>query len=449
MPRFEFVEGKSSKFWEIELQEESFTTRWGKIGTDGQETTKDFDSKAEARKEYDKLIQEKTKKGYVLVDGGGGPSIGKRNPDLEKAILENIDDVSRFLVYGDWLQENGDERGELVAIQARLLNGPDAALSKREKEIITALRERDFGAAAEMTEGDEAPVSVGYRLGFPSELRVAFTYDSWEEYGSDQPIQDILAAFFKNPASVFLRSLTIGMPDFDGECDFAPSISALAKVGKHEALRRLYIGDFEYPDDTEISWAQLGDVGKLWAVFPNLEHLELQGASIGLGKISAPKLKHLELRTGGLPKGAIKSIAGAELPSLEKLSVWTGSHSYGADSKIADWKPILDGKNLPKLTHLGVRNSEYSDDVAEALPKAGVLKQLREIDLSMGLLTEKGAQALAKHREAFAHLTNLNVSENALRPDAVALFSGWPNVSADGQEPDRGEGDYRYVQIGE
>jgi hypothetical protein len=65
------------------------------------------------------------------------------------------------------------------------------------------------------------------------------------------------------------------------------------------------------------------------------------------------------------------------------------------------------------------------------------------------LLTEKGAQALAKHREAFAHLKTLDVSENALGADAVALFSGWANVNAGGQEPDRGEGDYRYVQIGE
>jgi predicted DNA-binding WGR domain protein len=41
------------------------TTRWGKIGTDGQSKTKQFKDEAAAKKEYDKLIEEKTGKGYV------------------------------------------------------------------------------------------------------------------------------------------------------------------------------------------------------------------------------------------------------------------------------------------------------------------------------------------------------------------------------------------------
>ena len=62
---FEFVEGTSSKFWEISLDGTSFTTRFGKIGTDGQMSTKDWPSDAHALKEHDKLVAEKTKKGYV------------------------------------------------------------------------------------------------------------------------------------------------------------------------------------------------------------------------------------------------------------------------------------------------------------------------------------------------------------------------------------------------
>ncbi|MFO0668903.1 MAG: WGR domain-containing protein [Polyangiaceae bacterium] len=65
MPRYEFSEGTSNKFWEITLEGSSFTTRYGKIGTDGQVTLKEFDSADKAQKEYDKLVAEKTKKGYV------------------------------------------------------------------------------------------------------------------------------------------------------------------------------------------------------------------------------------------------------------------------------------------------------------------------------------------------------------------------------------------------
>jgi predicted DNA-binding WGR domain protein len=70
MPRYEFSEGSSNKFWQIDLSGKSFTTTYGKIGTSGQTTVKSFGSDADAKKEYDKLIAEKVKKGYSPADGG-------------------------------------------------------------------------------------------------------------------------------------------------------------------------------------------------------------------------------------------------------------------------------------------------------------------------------------------------------------------------------------------
>jgi DNA ligase-1 len=63
--RFEFVEGASSKFWVISKSGADVTTKWGRIGTDGQSKTKTFKDEAAAQKEYDKLVEEKTEKGYV------------------------------------------------------------------------------------------------------------------------------------------------------------------------------------------------------------------------------------------------------------------------------------------------------------------------------------------------------------------------------------------------
>jgi len=62
---FEFEDEKSSKFWQIEVEDESFTVTFGKIGTDGQTQTKDFDTEEQCLKEAQKLIDEKLKKGYV------------------------------------------------------------------------------------------------------------------------------------------------------------------------------------------------------------------------------------------------------------------------------------------------------------------------------------------------------------------------------------------------
>src|SRR6202012_4659627 len=72
MPRYEFKEGTSNKFWDITLDGSSFTTKYGKIGTDGQETIKEWDDDDQAKKEYDKIIAKKVKEGYKLVSGGGG-----------------------------------------------------------------------------------------------------------------------------------------------------------------------------------------------------------------------------------------------------------------------------------------------------------------------------------------------------------------------------------------
>ena len=70
MPRYEFSEGSSNKFWQIDLSGKSFTTTYGKIGTSGQTTVKSYKTDAEAKKEYDKLIAEKVKKGYSPAGGG-------------------------------------------------------------------------------------------------------------------------------------------------------------------------------------------------------------------------------------------------------------------------------------------------------------------------------------------------------------------------------------------
>ena len=75
MRRFEFIEGGSSKFWEIALAGDAVTVRYGRIGTQGQAQTKAHASAAKAQTEHDKLIREKTGKGYVEVSVAGVPAV--------------------------------------------------------------------------------------------------------------------------------------------------------------------------------------------------------------------------------------------------------------------------------------------------------------------------------------------------------------------------------------
>jgi DNA ligase-1 len=62
---FEFVDGTSSKFWEVTQSDNAMTTRWGRIGSAGQSKTKTFADGAAAAKQVAKLIAEKTKEGYA------------------------------------------------------------------------------------------------------------------------------------------------------------------------------------------------------------------------------------------------------------------------------------------------------------------------------------------------------------------------------------------------
>ena len=84
---FEFVDDSSSKFWEVTLNGSEFTVRFGKIGTAGQSKTKDAGSQEKALSEVDKLIREKTGKGYKEVGGAAPtPAVGSAK---EKSAASN------------------------------------------------------------------------------------------------------------------------------------------------------------------------------------------------------------------------------------------------------------------------------------------------------------------------------------------------------------------------
>ena len=66
---FEFKDDKSSKFWEITQAGSKVTVRYGKTGTHGQTQEKVFADASDASKHVEKLVTEKTGKGYVGRDG--------------------------------------------------------------------------------------------------------------------------------------------------------------------------------------------------------------------------------------------------------------------------------------------------------------------------------------------------------------------------------------------
>lgn len=100
---FEFVDAKSSKFWEVWIEGTTVFTRFGKIGVNGQTTIKEFPDLSSAEKARGKAIDKKTKSGYVE-----GTSVEIQEPiataqlatyEIIQAVMESEVDSDRKTPY--------------------------------------------------------------------------------------------------------------------------------------------------------------------------------------------------------------------------------------------------------------------------------------------------------------------------------------------------------------
>ena len=159
-------------------------------------------------------------------------------------------------------------------------------------------------------------------------------------------------------------------------------------------LRALFIGNVT-DKKWNISWITQGNYAPILAAYPQLESLVIRGgAGLSFGAVQHQQLKTLVVQTTGLPAQAVRELAAADLPALEHLELWLGCAYHGGDSTVADLQPILNGTGLPNLTTLALRNCEYADDLAQALAHAPILERIKVLDLSLGNLSDVGAEAL-------------------------------------------------------
>ena len=474
MSRYEYSDDKSNKFWEIELGGSSHTVRYGRIGTDGQTKTKEFADRAAAEKDYDKMTASKVKKGYALASGAAPPAATKpaaatANTELEEAILANPTDDAAWAVYGDWLQTQGDPRGELAAVQLALASSPSSSAGEqlaREQAILkehgealypTKLRQQieahetqrpaKSGNNLTMSAWDSDGAKAMWHAGFIRSLKLA------RGNPDDCPhsLIDLVKATLGHPSVRLLAELTIGAL---GECEEYDYNEVTAEVAGHvfTNLRSLEIADF-LSEQSELSWSRLGDLGPIWKNTPRLEKLHANGGSFDLGTMDLPKLREFLLYTAGLSADAIRSVLGASWPALEKLDLMFGADEYGAEGSVELIAPLLSGERFAAVRHLGLMNSEFADSLAEALPGAAISKQLESLDLSLGTMTKKGALLLAAGASSFTNLKSLSVDDNYIDNQAeAALKTAFPFINIGGQEKldeYEEEEDWRYVRVGE
>lgn len=129
--RFEFSEGGSSKFWEIWQSGSEVHTRYGRIGSDGQTTVKTEADAARAQKVYDKLVKEKTAKGYTLVSGAtaaASPSPSPAASAATKAPARPRAEVMPWMAMGLGYRSADFDADDVYVISCRLNDDGDLAV---------------------------------------------------------------------------------------------------------------------------------------------------------------------------------------------------------------------------------------------------------------------------------------------------------------------------------
>jgi uncharacterized protein (TIGR02996 family) len=464
--RFEFSEGGSNKFWEITVDGNAHTVRYGKIGTPGQEKTKSFGSEAAAQADADKLIAEKTKKGYTEVSGGGGggdagPPAPELDPKELAAQLAAIDadptNPDVYLVFADWLQGKGHPWGTLIAIQHGIETATSSAkkveLAKEEQKLLQSQGAAILGELARAGR----PTRFTWHYGFITEAIIASPTDKIV-------LKERVETLFKLPAARGIEKLTLHAQParFEPHQDWDTSMDDVvdpwkevvpALAGAPKSLKALAFGD---PPPTAASgYVRTPDLGKLAKALPGLESLEIQGlgGQGALGRFNFPSLKSLDLRLSHTNAADLDAVAEGKLPALERLSVWLGGSAYcilddvyepkewdeddedanrypdsypttdlekmevhevNTDLAPAQVRSFLDGKWPASLKHLGLNSASLTTEMVEAICEGKLIKQLETLDLSGGNLNDERAKVLISHKAKLAHLKELNLARNGL-----------------------------------
>src|SRR5579871_2482328 len=191
--------------------------------------------------------------------------------------------------------------------------------------------------------------------------RITLDYDESKE-GTEWT--DKFAAFLDDPNAARVTGLVVGgwADDMFNE-ESTPIMEAIvAARDRLPNLKALFIGDITY-EECEISWIQQQDQTPVLDAYPQLEHFRVRGGDgLAFGKLRNDHLQSLIIETGGLNGAVVRAVCAAQFPELTHLELWLGTDNYGGTTTLDDLQPLLAGSLFPKLTYLGLRDSEIADE---------------------------------------------------------------------------------------
>jgi uncharacterized protein (TIGR02996 family) len=438
MRTFEYRDGKSNKFWNIDLQGNAFTVTFGRIGSAGQTQTKEFADAARAQKEHDKLIQEKLAKGYVETTASAKPQPRSMREALEDALAANPDDLASHSAYADYLAEQGDPRGELIQVQLALEDEKKSPaerkqLQKREGELLQAhLREWLGELAPHLLDVEKR------QWGEQTEFRLA---RGWIDRVQIVTLSAALAeAFCRTPLLRLLRELLVTEHSYDED----------DPTGLEELVEAPYLGNVRLfqlgpESNCHVSGEQAVEfVRKM----PRLEELRMYAHRVDARQLFALPMPHLRVlhvyHTYDYPLEVLA--ANKSLGNLTTLALWPhglepdDDHSYIPFEAV---RALVHSPHLKGLTHLHIYLSDLGDEGCAEIVRSGILKRLKVLDLWSGRITDEGARTLAACPD-LRNLERLRIDQNyltaagpaALKATGVPVESKfqYPEGSTDGNE---------------
>ena len=281
--------------------------------------------------------------------------------------------------------------------------------------------------------------------------RIAISY---EEANAGKTWEQKFAAFLSEPAASRAAGIVVGLwGDTSGPLSGSEAVVKALVAARRQLpnLKALFIGDI-IGEEFEISWIEQTDVSPIFAAYPELEHFRVRGGNgLRLGTLNHDRLKSLIIETGGLDASVVRDITSSKLPELEHLELWLGDDGYGATTEIVDLAPIFSGKLFPKLTYLGLRDSELTDAIAVMVSHSPVLENLRVLDLSLGTLSDDGAAALLAS-PGVARLEFLDIHHHFCSDEMVMKLKGLRIKvdTSDQAEANEYDGEsHRYVAVSE
>lgn len=333
---------------------------------------------------------------------------------FEAHLRDDPDDQATWNAYADYLTDQGDPRGEFMAVQLALERAdlPAQERIRLKGREATLLGDRDhwlgpaLSSAIEETKPPHSDiVTLTYRRGWLQGLSLDF-YDHGVTRGR------VMEAIVAAPATRWVLGLTIYPAD-------RTDISPLVDAPFLPVLRKLHLGGSE----TNSYADRMLGVETILEHAPRLESVALcmkEPDDAALFAADLPRLR--EIVIGCAWRFATDVLAqNASLRNLRTLRLVPGYSEDEAALHRAHLEDIARAPHLVSLRHLRFSLSDAGDAGIDVLVRSGLLHRLEVLDLSYGNVTDAGAHALAHALTSRPHrLRLLNLSDNALTAAGVA-----------------------------